>query len=103
MPERGGIFEALRSGVQSEEEVALKFMFPAGSRFEYLQMLTEQQPRAIIPWSVLGVFRRKYKSRVLQITQEEHNINKIAQERKGRLEGSEVVVGVRRAKEKEED
>lgn len=104
MPERRGIFEALRAGVKSEEEIALNFLFPARSKFEYLQMLTEQQPRAIIPWTVLGVFRRKYNSKVLKMVQEEHNINKIAQERKGRLEGSEVVVGIRKVlKEKEEE
>jgi len=102
MPEKRGIWEALRAGVTSDEEIALNFLFPAKSKFEFLQMLTEQQPRAIIPWSVLGVFRRMYGSRILKMVQEEHNINKIAQERKGRLEGSEVVAAGRRKKEEEE-
>jgi hypothetical protein len=92
------------AGMKSEEEVALSFLFPAKNRFEYLQMLTEQQPRAVTPFSVLGVFRRLYKSKTLTMYQEEHGINKIAQERKGRLEGSEVVVGIRKvAKDSDED
>lgn len=101
--ERRSLWDTLRQGAQSEEEMALNFLFPAKNKFEYLQMLTEQQPRAIIPWSVLGVFRNKYKSKVLREVQYEHNVNKIAQERKGRLEGSEVVVGIRRGREKEDD
>lgn len=103
MAGRGSIFETLRAGVQSEEEVALHFLFPAKNRFEYLQMLTEQQPRAITPFSVLGIFRDKYKSKILKKFQEEHNINKIAQERKGRLEGSEIVVGGRRSLGEKDD
>jgi len=98
-----GIFERLREGIQSEEEVALKFLFPAGSRFEMLQMLSDHQPRAVNPFAVLGVFRWKYKSKVLKRFQEEYNINKIAQARKGRLEGSEIVAGVRRSSSREEE
>ncbi len=97
-----GIFDKLRGGVQSEEEVALKFLFPASSKAEMLQMLSDHQPRAVTPFSVLGVFRSKYKSKVLARFQTEYNINKIAQERKGRLEGSEVVAGVRRSGKEEE-
>lgn len=104
MPERRSLWDTLRAGAKSEEEMALNFMFPAKNKFEYLQMLTEQQPRAIIPFSVLGVFRKKYRSKVLTTFQEEVGTNKIAQERKGRLEGSEVVVGIRKSlKEKDED
>jgi len=103
MAERKSLWEAMRSGAQSEEEMALNFLFPAKNKFEYLQMLTEQQPRAVIPWSVLGVFRNKYGSKILKAVQYEHNVNKIAQERKGRLEGSEVVVGIRRSQKDSED
>lgn len=102
-PGQGSIFETLRAGIESEEEIALKFLFPAKSRFEYLQMLTEQQPKAITPFSVLGIFRDKYKSKVLMKFQEEHNINKIAQERKGRLEGSEIVVGSKQKQMRDTD
>ena len=97
------LWDTLRQGATSEEETALNFLFPAKNKFEYLQMLTDQNPRAILPWSVLGVFRDKYKSKVLRATQYEHNVNKIAQERKGRLEGSEVVVGIRRSQQDNED
>ena len=99
----GGVFDSIRAGIRSDEEIALQFMFPARSKFEYMQMLTDQQPGAITPFSVLGVFRRKYRSKVLTWYQEEHNINKIAQDRKGRLEGSEVVVGMRRPKAKADE
>ena len=101
MAKGDSILDSLRSGIKTEEEVAIEALFPTKDKFKMLQMITEQQPRAIIPWSVLGVFRRKYKSEVLRIVQEEHNLNKIAQERKGRLELSEVVAAVRR-KEAEE-
>ena len=101
--ERKSLWETLRQGATSDEEMALNFLFPAKNKFEYLQMLTEQQPRAIIPWSVLGVFRNKYRSKILKEVQYEHNVNKIAQERKGRLEGSEVVVGIRRSHDDKED
>ena len=102
MPNKS-LWDTLRSGSTSEEEMALNFLFPAASKFQYLQMLTEQQPRSIMPWSVLGVVRDKYKSKVLRNVQLEHNVNKIAQERKGRLEGSEVVVGIRRSAKEADD
>ncbi len=103
MTQKRSLFDTLRAGTESDEEKALAFMFPAKNKFEMLQMLTEQSPRAIMPFSVLGVFRRLYKSKVLGMFQEEVGINKIAQERKGRLEGSEIVVGIKKAKEKDED
>jgi len=99
----GSIFEAMRTGIRSEEEIAIDALFPTRDRFKMLQMITEQQPGAIIPWSVLGVFRLKYKSKVLRAMQEEHGLNKISQERKGRLELSEVVVGVGRRLKKEDE
>lgn len=97
------LWDTLRQGATSEEETALNFLFPAKNKFEYLQMLTDLQPRAIVPWSVLGVFRNKYHSGVLRSVQYEHNVNQIAKERKGRLEGSEVVVGIRKARSEDED
>lgn len=99
---KGSFFESLRAGVQTEEEIAISALFPTKDKYKMLQMITEQQPKAVIPWSVCGVFRRLYGSKVLKMLQEEHNLNKIAQERKGRLELSEVVAA-RRIKEKEED
>lgn len=103
MPEKGGFFDRLRIGVQTEEEIAVRSLFPTTDKFKMLQMINEQQPKAITPWSVLGVFRRLYSSKVLRIFQEEHNLNKVAQERKGRLELSEIFAGRRASKEKEED
>lgn len=103
MPAGQGFFEGMRAGVRSEEEIAIEALFPTRNKFQMLQMITEQQPKAVIPWSVLGVFRRKYSSRVLRWMQEEHNLNKIAQDRKGRLELSEVVARSRKPLKEDED
>jgi hypothetical protein len=103
MPKEG-IFEKFRSTIKSEEEIAVDVLFPYSDKFRRLQMINEQQPKAITPWSVLGVFRRRYKSWVLATFQEEFNLNKIAQERKGRLELSEIFAARRKLesdKEKE--
>ena len=99
----GSLLDSLRRGASSEEEATLKFLFPARNRFEMLQMLTETQPRAVTPFAVLDVFRKKYKSKILTSFSESHNTIKIGQERKGRLEGSEVVVGIRRAQKEDSD
>lgn len=103
MPKGMGIFEGLRAGVQSEEEIALEFMFPAKDQFRRLQMMTHHQMRAMVPLSVMGVFRRLYSSKVLKMFQEELGYNKIALDRLGRVEGSEIVAARRIAREKEED
>jgi len=96
------MFNGIRAGIQSEEETAIHSMFPASNKFNMKQMITELQPKATTSFSVLGVFRRLYKSRTLTWFQDEYNSNKIAQERKGRLELSEVVAATRR-RDKEED
>jgi hypothetical protein len=100
---RAGFFESMRASQSSEQQDALDFLFPSKNRFERLQMLGDNQPRAITPLNMLGVFRRLYKSKVLSIYQEEHGYNRIAGERKGRLEGSEIVAARRINAEKKED
>lgn len=101
--EKGGIFERLREGVLTEEEIAVQALFPTKDKYKLLQMITDQQPKAIMPWNVLGVFRRKYKSEVLRMLQEEHNLNKIAQERLGRVELAEIFAARRRKVEEKEE
>jgi len=98
-----GIFEGLRAGIQSEEEIALKWMFPAKSEFQKLQMMTRHSNKAMVPLTVLGLFRRMYKSKVLADFQEELGINKIALDGFGRVEGSEIVAARRKAREEDED
>lgn len=100
---RGSIFESMRLGVQSEEQLAIETMFPFKDKFKMLQATTEIQLKATMPWSILGYFRRKYKSEFLKTLQEEHNINKISLDRKGRLELSEIVASIRKPKEREEE
>lgn len=103
MPRREGIFEAMRAGVQSEEEIAIEALFPTKNKFKMLQMITHHQGKAMVPLGILGLFRRMYKSNTLAIFQEELNMNKIALDRLGRVELSEIVSARRREKEKEED
>ena len=86
MPIGGSVWDNAKGGFQTEQEIAAKTLFPAKDRFQMLQMITETAPRAEMPWSVLGIFRRRFKSEVLSIFQEENNVNQIAKERKGRLE-----------------
>lgn len=102
MAKKEGIFEALRAGVQSEEEIAIEALFPTKDKFKMLQMITHHQMRAMIPLSILGIFRRMYKSNTLKMFQEELGLNKIALDRLGRVELSEIVAAGKREKEKEE-
>ena len=103
MAKQVGIFEGLRAGVQSEEQIALEWMFPAKNHFQKLQMMTHHSNKAMVPLSVMGLFRRMYHSKVLTDFQEELGYNKIALDRLGRVEGSEIVAARRRAREEEED
>jgi len=93
----------IRVGVQSENELAIDAMFPTKDKFKMLQMIGELNIRAEMPFTVLGVFRRMYKSKVLRMFQEEHNLNKISLDRKGRLELSEIVASRKRIEEGKEE
>ena len=95
-------FDSARQGFVSDQELAVQALFPTKDKFKMLQMITEVPSRAQMCLTVLGVFRRKFKSQVLTILQEEHNLNKIAQERKGRAELTEIVARPK-LKEKEEE
>jgi len=102
MEKKGSIFEGVRFGIRTEEEVAVEALFPTRDKFKMLQMITDQPPKAIIPFSVLGVFRRRYHSDTLKMFQEEYSLNKIAQERLGRRELGEIVAAIKKPKEEEE-
>jgi len=86
----GGVFDNAKVGFKTEQELAIETLFPAKNRLQMLQMITETAPRAEMPWSVLGIFRRRFHSQVLSIFQEENNLNQIAKERKGRLEAEAI-------------
>jgi len=99
-----GLFDTLRAGVKSEDEVALEFMFPAKDQYKRLQMMTRHQYGIQPSLAVCGLFRRLYGSKVLKIFQEELNINKIALDGLGRIEGAEIVSARRVARDhKDED
>lgn len=83
-----------------ESELAIKKMFPYADKFRMLQTLAETSNRNQMPVTVLGFFRRRYKSPVLTIMLEESRLNSIALDRKGRLELSEIVA---RPRLREED
>ena len=101
---KASYFESIRTSIRSDEQMALEFLFPAKDKFKQLQMLNELKTREVMSWSVLGVFRRKYKSKFLRDLQEESALNKIAQERKGRLEGTELSsAGSKKAGKEDED
>ena len=102
MTQPSSVFDRARQGFVSDQEVAIQALFPTKDPFKMLQMITEIAPKAEMPWTVLGLFRVKFKSKNLAILQEQHNLNKIAQDRKGRLELSEIVARPKLDKEKEE-
>jgi len=103
MARQMGIFESLRAGIQSEEEIAIEALFPTKDKFRMLQMITHHQQKAMVPLTILGMFRRMYKSNLLRTVQEELNTNKICLDRLGRVELSEIVAARREAREREEE
>lgn len=86
-----GTFEGIRVGVEADYEGAVRALFPTNDKFKMLQMLTDTNNKSQMPLTVLGILRRKYRSPFLKILQEEHNLNKIALDRKGRGDFVEIV------------
>lgn len=93
---------SFRPMIEAEYEPAIRGLFPYDDAFRRLQMLGETSARAQMPMTVLGTLRRKYKSTFLRSLQEEYNLNRVALDRKGRLEFSEIVVRPKRAEEEKE-
>jgi len=92
---QGSILDGIGSSQVSDEEIAIQAMFPTSDPYKRLQMITDLAPRSVGLISVLGVIRRRFNSTVLRMYQEELSLNKIAQDRKGRIELSEVLVSSR--------
>jgi hypothetical protein len=86
------VWDSAKVGAQSDTELAFRTLFPTEDKFVLTQMLSDLSAGTQMPMTMLGVFRRKYHSKTLQMFQEEYNYNKFALDRKGRLEGSEIVV-----------
>ena len=91
------VLEALGMSVGSstEEEVAMKSLFPTNDPTRMLQMMTEIKPRTSSVLSVLGVIRRKFNSQVIKMFEEEYRYNQIAVDGKGNIRAAEVLVGAR--------
>lgn len=94
--------KGFRAGVEAEYEPAIRALFPYDDKFKRLQMLAETNARAQMPMTVLGTFRRKFGSIFLRTVQEEYNLNRVALDRKGRLELSEIVARPRKEEESKE-
>ena len=95
------VLEALGMSVGSstEEEVAMKSLFPTNDPTRMLQMMTEIKPRTSSVLSVLGVIRRKFNSQVIKMFEEEYRYNQIAVDGKGNIRAAEVLVGARRPRD----
>ena len=96
------LLEGIGTGIESDETVAIQALFPTRDKFRMLCMISDLSPRSVGLVSVLGVIRRRFNSTVLLMYEEELRMNKIAQDRKGRIELSEVLVGARRAGERDQ-
>jgi hypothetical protein len=96
------LLEGIGTGMESDETQAIQALFPTKDKFRMLQMISDLSPRSVGLISVLGVIRRRFNSQVLLMYEEELRMNKIAQDRKGRIELSEVIVGARRAGERDQ-
>ena len=96
------LLEGIGTGLDSDETIAIQALFPTKVPFQKLQMISDLSPRSVGLISVLGVIRRRFNSTVLLMYEEELRMNKIAQDRKGRIELSEVLVGARRAGERDQ-
>ena len=96
------LLEGIGTGLDSDETIAIQALFPTKDPFKKLCMISDLSPRSVGLISVLGVIRRRFNSTVLLMYEEELRMNKIAQDRKGRIELSEVLVGARRAGERDQ-
>ena len=95
-------FGGINQTFQSEEELAVNSLFPAKDKARRLQMITDLQPKAVIPLAVLGVIKRRFKSDVIAIFEDEFYSKLLSKDRKGRLELSEIFVARRAAKDEED-
>ena len=96
------LLEGIGTGLESDETIAIQALFPTKDSFKKLMMISDLSPRSVGLISVLGVIRRRFNSTILLMYEEELRMNKIAQDRKGRIELSEVLVGARRAGERDQ-
>ena len=96
------LLEGIGTGMESDESIAIAALFPTKDSFKKLMMISDLSPRSVGLISVLGVIRRRFNSTILLMYEEELRMNKIAQDRKGRIELSEVLVGARRAGERDQ-
>ena len=90
-------------GGKTEEEVAFETLFPYSSRYQLLQMTTRFSNREIPLVAIVGVLRRIFGLKSLEVYQEELMVDKISSDGLGRAEGAEIVAAVRAKREVEEE
>jgi len=93
----------LSYSVSSDEEMAIDALFPTKSKAKRLQMVTELTPSMIVPLTALGLIKRKFGSKVIELWEDELYTKLISRDRKGRLEMSEIFVAGRSRRDSEED
>lgn len=85
----------------SEDTQVLDVLYPTkGPRH---RMLSEISPDLVYGMTVLSMFRRKYKSKNLNMFEEEFCTWQTAKDRKGKLEAVEVTLSTRRSSMSDED
>jgi len=94
---------ALSASFGSEEELAVRTLFPTKNRFELLMMITELNPNEVVPLSILGVIRRRWHSKVILMYEEEFRMNRKSKDRKGVLEMAEIFSAGRRLASEDDD
>jgi len=100
---KGDIFEAMRMGVTSEEQLALAFMYPTKDKYKQLKMLSDLKPRTVTLFTVLDFMQWRFKSDVLKHIGMEYYMGQKARERLGISEALEILAAIRRPREGEEE
>jgi len=87
-------------GVATEDEVAMRNLFPTKDPKRLLQMMTEIKPRTSPILSALGVIKRRmFNSAIIGMYEEEYRYNQIAVDGKGNIRAAEVLIGSRRPRD----
>jgi len=93
----GSLLDGLGIGGVSEDQIALQTLYPTNDPFKKLQMVSDVKLKMVPGLSVMGVLRRRFKSTILRMWDEEYRINTIPVDRKSRIEAAEILVGRGRA------
>jgi len=99
----GGMLDNILAQGSSDETSVLAALFPSKTHEERLIMLSELPPELVFPMSVLRTVQKRFKSKILGSMANSLYLNEIPKDRKGRLEGVETFLGMRRMLEGAEE